>query len=94
MPLGVSNRNFFLASYVHSHADGSAYGCQICSQSVWTAVWHLSNIFEFVTPNPLQMSLGARGANLFSLFPFPDELYTYAMFGPDRSRGLEAFPDL
>ena len=30
----------FLARYVHSHADGSAYVCQICSQSV-----HLFGIF-------------------------------------------------
>ena len=52
----------FLASYVHSHADGSAYVCQICSQSV--QLFGIFPIFfEFVTPNTLQMSLGARGVN-------------------------------
>ena len=37
------------------------------------ALWHLSHIFEFVTPNPLQVPLGARGVNLFSRCPFADE---------------------
>ena len=43
-------------------------------------------------PNSLQMSLGARVFNLFSLFPFPDESVYVCQVGPDWSRGLEAFP--
>ena len=56
---------------------------------------HLSHIFEFVTRNHLQMSLAARGVNLFSQCPFAYEyVCTCAEFGPDRSSGLEAVPDL
>ena len=42
------------------------------------------------------MPLGARGVNytIFVCFHSLMNLYTCAKFGPNRSRGLEAFPDL
>ena len=58
MPFEVS-KGYFLASYIHSHADGSAYVCHICSQSV-----QLFGIFptllKFWPPNG-QMILGLEG---------------------------------
>ena len=61
---------------------------------IGTAVWHLYHIFEFVTPDPLQMADGARGVNFLAYVNSLLNLYTCAKFGPDRSSGLEAFPDL
>ena len=57
--------------------------------TIGPAIWHFSNIFEFVTPDPLQMPLGAWGL-IVSLM----NMYTCIKCYPDRSRGLEAFPDL
>ena len=71
MPLGVSR------GYFYSHL--CPFTCRrICTLvpnlfTIGMSVLHLSNIFEFVTQNPNQMSLGAGGVNLFSIFPFPDE---------------------
>ena len=56
------------------------------------AVWHISNIFEFVTPKPLQMPLGARGVNYFSLFPFPDESVYVCQVRSQSVQGFGSFP--
>ena len=50
----------FLASYVHSHADGSAYVCQICPQSDICLAF--SQYFAICDPQiPLKCPLGLEG---------------------------------
>ena len=55
-------------------------------------VWHLSNMFEFVTPNRLQISLGARWVNYVSLFPFPDESVYVCQVWSRSVQGFGSFP--
>ena len=63
--------------------------------TIGPAVWHLSNIFEFVTPKPpSNVPWGSRGWFFVAYFHSLVNLYTCAKFGPDRSSGLEAFPAL
>ena len=63
-PRGLE-RLISLASYVHSHADGSAYVCQICSWSV-QLFGIFPTFFNVWPPIPLQMPLGVRGVNLLA----------------------------
>ena len=66
------NQSICLASYVHSHADGSAYICHICSKSV--QLFGIFPTFLNVWPqSPFKCTLGLEGLILFSLFPFLDE---------------------
>ena len=82
-----------LASYIHSHADGSPYMCQIWSQSV--QLFGIFPTFLNLWPSdPLQMPLGARGLIVLAYIHSLVNLYTCAKFGHDHSSGLEAFPDL
>ena len=62
--------------------------------TIGTSVWHIFDSFEFATQTPLKCPLGIEGLLWLAYFHFLMNLYTCAKFGPDRSRGLEAFPDL
>ena len=85
MPVGYRGVNFSLMSIPRI-----IYVCIRVPNlgMIGTAIWHISHIFEFVTLTP---SLGLEGLILFSLCQY---MYTCAKFGPDRSSGLEALPDL
>ena len=61
---------------------------------IGTAVWHLSHIFEFVTPCPSKCPLRIKGLIVLAYVHSLMNLYTCAKVDPDRFRGLEAFPDL
>ena len=73
--------------YTHLHT-----GATLILFTIGPAVWHISNIFEFVIPKPLQMSLGVRGFNLFSLFPFPDESEYVCQVWSGSVQGFGSFP--
>ena len=62
--------------------------------TIGPAVWHLSNIFEFVTPKPpSNVPWGSRGT-FFSLCPFRDESVYVCQIWSGSVSGLEAFPDV
>ena len=63
--------------------------------TIGPAVWHLPNIFEFVTPKPpFKCPLGLEVLICLANFHSVMHLYTCAKVALDRSRDLEAFPDL
>ena len=82
----------FLASYIHSHADGSAYVCQICSQSVklFVVLPTFLNLWSLI---PSKFPLGLDVLIYLAYVHALVNMYTCAKCGPDRSSGLEAFPD-
>ena len=59
---------------------------------IGTAVWHLSHIFEFVTPDALQIPLGARGVNYFRLCHFPGESGYVCQIWSRSVQWLGSFP--
>ena len=59
------------------------------------AVWYLSHIFEFVTPlSPFKCPLGIERLICLAYVHSLMNLYMCAKCGPDRSSGLEVFPDV
>ena len=89
MPLGYHRVTFSSCP----SPDEYAHVSQICFRSVqpfgfFPTCWHLW------PPDPLQMPLGTRGVICLAYVHSLMNRYTFAKFDPDRSSGLEAFPDL